>query len=283
MVSKPKKSVVTPRASSRLTIGVGLVSFEVGIAPLVASGSKGPSGKTLCPEHHHPIKQAVYCAAGDHYCESTVVGFEHAGQYVFVDRDDAAAEKNGRIELERMVEVSSIDPMYYEKTYLIWPTDGHGPAYDLIAATLRSDGKDLALVGKCVFTRSTRMIVLRFSEAAGCLLMHLCQFDANLRWHDLELVSGGAAIRPEPAEAHLQAASTLLDTLAGEFEPAGEDDYRLSLENLIEAAANGVPVEAKREQPAAPVIDLMAALQASVEQAKKAKAPAKKKPAKVAA
>ena len=269
MATKAQSKTVTPRASARLAMGVGLVNFEVGIAPLMSS-DRGPRGRILCAEHRQPIKQASYCEAGDHYCESTITGFEANGGFVEVDRNAAAAERSGRIELERLVPLEEIDPLYFEKTYVVWPTDGHATAFDLIAAVLRdgSGGAGWALTGRTVFSRSSRLVVLRWSRLTGGLLRHLCQFDANVRWSDLELVSGAATARGEPDETHLQAAQTLLHALSGEFEPAAEDDYAVALEQAIQAAAAGLPVEARPEAPAAPVIDLMAALTASVEAAK---------------
>jgi DNA end-binding protein Ku len=274
--SKKKPDSPLPKRSGSLTLSFGLVSLAVGYSPALQSGTAAPSGTTICTDHNSGVKRRWYCEAGKHETENTTVVFERGGSYVAVDRAESALEKTGVVPLERRVDVYEIDPLYYEKTYLLQPDAGYEPVYDLLGEALAQ--QERVLLGKTVLSKSTRMVAVRWSAASECMVMHVCVPESKIRWDDADLISAARALRADPDPAQLAAADTLLGTLGGEFEPLAEDDYAVALENAIAAAKDGKPIpQAAATVAAAPVVDLMAALQASVAAATAGKKPAAKK------
>ncbi len=262
-----------PKGGRKLTIGFGLINVDVAICPLTRSQTI--SGRTLCAEHLVPIKSAARCTAVDHICEETVVGYEADGGFVQVDTKELEVAGDGRVALESCVDVGTIDPIYLEKTYLLWPQPGAEQAFDLLAKTFRETGR--AAIGTCVLSKATRALVIRWSEATGTLVAHVCTYDAAIRWDDVAIVKDAFEARPEAKKAEVETAGLLLGQLEGEFDPtAYADEYVEALAEAIRAAADGKPVKkaAKQAEQPAPSGDIMAALQASLAAASKPKAKA---------
>jgi len=250
------------------------VNVGVKFAPIARD--QRTKGKMLCSEHGTPIHYSTVCEHGE-VCE-TVTGFEHNGAYVVLaDRKALESDRDGRLELRAFVDVVDVDALYVEKTHLLWPQDGQESGYDLLCDLLGGTGK--AVIGTTVLSKSTKAVVIRYEPTNGVLLAHVCTYDANVAWHDVRLVSEARHKRALTDEKMLAAAMTLFQGLEESFD-FGEvqDEYDARLRESIEAQAAGREVARVEEPELAPVGDLMAALQASVEAAKPAKkAPARRK------
>ena len=256
-----------PPRGSKLTVSFGLVNVGVKYAPLVKS--ERTKGRMLCPDHLEPIKSASICEI----CESAVApitGYEHGGSFVVIeDRKALESTRDGTLQLVAFVDEAELDPLYVEKTHLVWPDDGQEAGYDLLCDVLRAAEK--VVMGTTVLNKSTKAVALRWSEKLGALVAHVCTYDAAVQWHDANLVAGAKKARPESSPQMLKAALAVFDGLDSEL-PVAEvvDEYDARLREAIEATAAGRKVERVEEPKVAPVGDLMAALQASV-----AAAPAK--------
>jgi DNA end-binding protein Ku len=264
----------TPRRGSKLTIGFGLVNVDVKYAPLVPSGSGRTSATTCCRTHMVPATSESRCTEGNEIVarEDKVMAYEVDGRYVEVDTSDLGVAKDGRLELTTAVDTGSIDPLYFEKSYLLWPGDGGDQGYDLLAHALAESGK--ALLGTTVMNKATRAVVIRFSPATGCLVLHACTYDERLAWTDVAMVRHAHEAREVPNEQLTAMASQLIDTLEAESFDFVEvtDEYGLALDEAIELAASGKKQKARpKAEPVAPAGDLMAALEASVAADKPAK------------
>ena len=278
MSERKKAAAPAPSRGSKLTLSVGLVNVPVKIAPFARSTAV--SGKRVCPCHHEPVVSETQCAVDGGAVEAET-GFEHEGRIVTgVDREQFKGERDGTLALTGLADVASFDPVYFEKTYLLWPQAGGEAAHDLVAHALRASGK--ALVGQTVLSSSTRAIAIRWSDATSCLVAHVLSYDEAIAWADAQLVSDAIEGRPEPDAAQLGMAEQLLATLPeqdGDDAIDGvKDEYANGLRAAIAAAADGLP--APKVAPAAPVAevgDLMEALKASIEQTPKPKAKAKSK------
>jgi len=271
MPPEGKTGAPAPARGTKLTVGFGLVNVDVKLAPLTRSDSGRVAGKTLCTVHHTPIHTQPVCDDCGAVCE-TEIGYEADGRYVTVDKDALGADRTGRLELTGVLDVSAIDPLYFEKPYLVWPQAGHEAGFDLLVASLRSSGK--AAIGETVMNKATRAVLLRWSDTAGCLVAHTCTYDERLAWPDVKLVRQAADQRDAPGEQLLATAAILLAAIETDSFDFGSvtDEYGLELREAIDRAAAGAPAPARKAEPAqAPVVDLMAALQASVAQAKKPK------------
>ena len=182
------------------------------------------------------------------------------GEYVYVtDEDLAAAEGENfkRIEIADFVPYEEIDPIYFEKTYLLGPADGAEKVYALLVKAMENSG--LAAIAKYVMRDKQQLGCLRIHE--GVIALEKMYFADEIRPLDEIKVKNVSVGKRE-----LEMASELIDRFSGSFEPEKyEDTYRQALLEIIEAKRKGkeVHVEPRREEEEVP--DLMAALRASLE------------------
>jgi DNA end-binding protein Ku len=216
--------------------------------------------------------------------EKIVKGYEVSpGQYVTVTDDEmrALAPKASRtIDIEDFVDLDRIDPIYFEQPYYLAPDPNSVRPYRLLVEAM-TDLRKVA-IGRIVMRSKERLVAIRPYEGLLCL--------ETMRYED-EVVPVGEVIGPleedsEPAERELEMARQLVASLEAEFEPTKyHDSYREELLSLIDKKAAGEEIV---ERPAAEepgkVLDLMAALEASLARSKAAgggeAAPARRAPAK---
>lgn len=265
-----------PRASGSLTISFGLVNVGVKYAPIMESSSGRLSGKFLDPDTLTPAKQQYVNETTGKKVEK-VTGYPHGDAFIVLPEGEAQglkAERDGRLELKALVDPETIDPIFFDKSHIVWPEKGHETTYDVLCAVLDQTGR--YLVGTTTLD-STRAIVLRYDH--GCMLAHVCTYNALIRWGNSAAVAGAHAERPAPDEALVDMAHQVFGSLPETFDLTSvEDDYDARLRAAVDAAAKGKPLPKKDELPQTPVADLMEALKATVAaNADKGKAPRKTK------
>lgn len=271
---KVSPTVPMPRVSRSFTVAYGLFQIGMAWAPLFKSDA-GIKAHLTCPDHHGRLKQQYVCEHGDHVlamadAERT---FEYAGQSVVLGdgvAEHIESERDGVIRLTRSCDFESIDPSWFEKPYLLWPTPGtqNEEAFVALLTAMRNTGR--ALVGTVVVSKSTRMLVIAWSAEHGTLVGYICNYAANVKDADVEKVAGGEAAWTTPSAEFVAMAESLLDSLHGDFDPhAVEDVYQQRLGEVLYAAINGttVAVEVEDAQPDAKVPDMLAMLKASIEAA----------------
>jgi DNA end-binding protein Ku len=168
-----------------------------------------------------------------------------------------------RIEVLLFAPIEQVDPIYFNKSYYLEPDAQGAKPYMLLRDALESSGK-VAIV----------KIALRQRESLGTLRVRDGVFVLEtMLWHD-EVRATDFGFLDEDVDVRsqeLQMAASLIDTMSGDFEPTEyKDAYREALQEVIEAKIEGrevVPQEPEEEAPAA--ADLLSALRASVEAAKK--------------
>jgi DNA end-binding protein Ku len=196
-----------------------------------------------------------------------VKGFEVAkDRYVTVAREELeelAPERSRTIDVEQFVETSAIDPIYYETSYYAVPDRGYERAYGLLVDAMRETHK--VAVAWFVLRRKRYLTALR---PQGRLMVLTTMFHADEILPTAEL---------EPAKPtdlkknEREMAALLINTLSGPFEPERyPDDYRQRLKALIEGRAASARPATAEVSTGSGVNDLMAALRASVEQARRA-------------
>jgi DNA end-binding protein Ku len=153
--------------------------------------------------------------------------------------------------------------MYFAKSYFL-QADGPGvKPYALLRDALIKTGK--SAVVKVALRSREALALIRPKD--GVLLMH------TMLWPD-EIRDGSFAAPPDTAtvsDAEVMMAESFIEALSGDFQPEEfTDSYREALEELVESKASGVELAEEPEAPQeAEVVDLVAALRASVEAAKK--------------
>lgn len=257
-----------PRPWRKLGINLGLVNFEVGIAPLVPESES--RGHYFCPQHKTRLVQQYVCAKGKgHVVEEKASGYDVGdGVVIFTDADKEAlkVEADKTISLKGFTKIEDIDPIYFEKTYNIWPTDQHhAKAFDAFAHALRKTKK--AAVGTCCITKQTRLVILRWSNRTESIVAHVCAFDQNVRWPDAKKVAEGFSARPKPQKEVLAMAEEMISQLEINFVSEVEqlhDEFAARLDEAIAVKAKGGVIPVKEPQrKLEEVPDLLAALKAS--------------------
>ncbi len=184
---------------------------------------------------------------------------------VLTDEDFDAVKVEGvkTIDISDFVPYEEIDPIYFERTYFLGPQDGSEKVYALLREAMEQTG--LAAVGKYVMREKQHLGCLRVRE--GVITLEKMFFHDEIR-----PVKDIAPRKTKVPKAELDMATALIDQFKGSFEPERyEDTYRAALLKLIKAKQKGETITAvpaaEDEEPA----DLLAALKASVEAAKKGK------------
>jgi DNA end-binding protein Ku len=251
----------------------GAISFGMVTIPVKlysATESKDVRFRLLHKDDGAPIEEKRFCTADGKEVawDDLVRGYEVSkGEFVVLDPEEidaAKPESSTTIEIGDFVEASEIDPVYFEKSYFLEPTEVGAKPFSLLKRALEETER-VALARVTIRTRE-RLATLRAYEDT---LMVETMF-----WPD-EIRSTGALDLPEGGEKTVRAkelsmARSLVESLADRFKPEEyTDSYRTALEQLIEQRMRGETRNAKRRKPEPKVIDLMEALKASVDDAKK--------------
>jgi DNA end-binding protein Ku len=200
-----------------------------------------------------------------------VKGYEVSkGKYVVVDPDELepfipSATKS--IELEEFVDLDEIDPLYFDSPYIVAPDKTPKP-YVLLAKAMEEANK--VAIGR--FVMRNKQFVAAIRAVDGTLMMSTMVFaDEVVKISSIDEL--GALEGVDVTAKEVKMAEALVASLSAEFDPAKyRDDYREQVLDLIERKAAGEEFEVPDALPAAPkVIDLMAALEASVKAAKDAR------------
>ena len=194
-------------------------------------------------------------------------GYEAAdGRLAVLEPEDFAglpAAEGRTVDVVQFVDVDSVDPTYFARTYFLEAEKVGTKPYVLLREALAETGK-AAVVKVALRSRETLALIRPDGDV---LRMH-----TMLLPH--ELLDGAFAApgdEVQVSEAEVGMARMFIEQLSGEFDPAAfGDDYRAALEKVIEARLEGVELPAAEEAPGgSQVVDLVAALRASVEAAKK--------------
>jgi DNA end-binding protein Ku len=183
------------------------------------------------------------------------------GHQVVLEDEEIAAARGSRpkvIEIEHFVEAAQIDPVYYDRPYILGAQDGGERAYRVLHGALQRSRK----VGIGRFVMRTREQLVAIAPRAKALELYTMRFADEVVDHkDLDV----PALRRDPSRAEIKMAERLIDTLAAPWRPASHRDrYRADVMAVIRRKAAGEKVAAPEYEPAPPAADLLAALQESV-------------------
>ena len=180
------------------------------------------------------------------------------------DMSDLPTRSSREIAVEKFVPSDQIDPMLLDKSYYLEPDKSATKAYALLRDALKAADR-MAIVTVSIRARMT-IAVLRVRD--DVIVMQTMLWPDEIR--AAKFANLGEDVDVKPAE--LAMAHMLVDSLAGDYRPDDyEDDYQAAVESLVRTKLEGGEVQAA---PAASpdgsgdVIDLLAALQRSVERAK---------------
>jgi DNA end-binding protein Ku len=260
----------------------GAVSFGMVAIPVrlyLATESKSISFRSLCPCHKQPIKQKRHCPVDEEVIEWSEVlrGFEiEKDQFVILaddDLDNLPLPSAHTIDIAEFVDAGDIPgELYMKQAYYIEPEKTGIKPYYLLKKSLQEMHK--VAVGKVALRDREHMATIR-PHGHGMVVNTLHWPDEIRDIADLNLPE--EEVKIEKREKDM--AKMLIDNLAAKFDPKRyRDEYREALLAVARAKAEGHEITVA-EAPQPKVMDLMAALKASVEASKKGGRPAEHRPA----
>jgi len=196
------------------------------------------------------------------------------GHYVLLEQDELDAVAPGRsrsLEIDRFVELTEIDPIFFAKTYYLGPPDDDAArVYGLLRDAMARTGR--AAIGKFVMRGKEYLVTVRAD--GDLLVLHTMFFADEVRDPQREVDNLPPA---NPKAKELKMAEQLISSMTGEWDPAAfRDTYTDAIKKLIKAKGKGREVAPAAEAPAPTnVVDLMDVLRRSVDASKGARAPAK--------
>lgn len=258
---------MAPRSMWKGAITFGMVTIPVKLYN--ATQEKDISFRQVHPDDGGRIKYKRVCdACGEEIPYGEIAkGYEAPdGRMAILTKEDLDAlplPSSKAVDVLSFVEADQIDPAYFDKTYYL-EADGPGAKpYVLLRDAMIASGR-VAVVKIAIRTRES-LALIRTKDDVLVL--------QTMLWPD-ELRDGEFAAPPSEvtvSDAEVAMAEQFIDALAGDWEPEQyTDSYREALEEVVAAKLDGVEIPTGSDAPAeSEVVDLVAALRASVEAAKK--------------
>ncbi len=248
------------------SISFGLVNIPINL--FAATENKDISFRSIHKECNSPIKYEKVCPVCEREVnnDEVIKGYEYEpGKFVVVSNEELkeiAPESNRTIEIIDFVSLEQIDPIYFEKSYFLGPQDNGLKSYHLLKQAMEKTGK--IGLAKITIRSKESLAVVRVYQTG--LLLETIFYPDEVR--NVGQVPGvDTEIKVDQKEMDM--ATQLIEQLTTEFEPEKyTNEYRTSLMELIESKVNGEEFTVAKEAPKSNVVDLMAALQASIDQTK---------------
>jgi len=205
--------------------------------------------------------------------EQIVKGYELSpDHYVLIEPAELDAlepEASRSIEIEEFIDLVDIDPVFFDTPYLVAPVKTAEKPYALLAKAMETEGK----VGIARFVMRTKQYLAALRPKDGMIMLSTMVYADELASPgEIQELTDVAAI--DVSERELKMASQLIESLSVTFDPSQfKDNHRDRVLALIEQKAAGeeIRIEAPAPTDSGKVIDLMAALEASVAEARAAR------------
>lgn len=255
------------------TVWKGAISFglvHVPVKMFTATDDKDIHFRSIHKECGMPISHVKTCAhCGKEVApEDIAKGFEYEkGKFVLFNEEEIDAlkpESAKVIQILDFVQLSDIDPIYYQKAYYLSPDMAGAGAYSLLLEAIKETGK----IGIAKISIRSKSSLAAIRAVGNCLCLETMHYPDEIRSiaHVPNLPE-----RPAVNDKELQMAKMLIEQLTETFAPDKyTDDYRLAMQEAIQnkIAGESVDIVTSPAENRSNVIDLMAALQASIEAAK---------------
>ena len=252
--------------SRKSVITFGMVAIP--IAMYTATQDNDIRFNQLHVEDNSRIKYKKTCAhCGKEITSKEIIkGYQYdKDKYVVITDEEIEkikTDKEKSIQILHFAQLNQISPVYYEKTYQAAPEAGGEKAFELLRSALMAEQK--IAIGKTVMgTKDTLMAIIPREEG---ILISTMFFADEVKEIQKQYT------KPEVAKQELEMARLLINSMDTPFDPSKyKDEYQVRLRELIEAKISGKEVVAAEPESAGKVIDLMEALKASIDKAKKDK------------
>ncbi len=260
-----------PRSIWTGSISFGLVNIPIKL--VTAVDAKNVSFKQIRRSDSSRIRYRKVAEVDEEEVanDEIVKGYEVApDSYVVIEPDELKSldpKKSRTIDIADFVDLADIDPIYYDSSYYLVPQDTAAKPYLLLHEAMVESGK--AAVARFVMRSKEYLVVIR--PLGDALAVSTLTYDD-------EIVKPGRLDLPDRDEldvsdAEVRMAEQLIESMTSDWEPERyTDTYREKVLALIEAKAEGQEVATPPEvEEGGEVVDLMAALEQSLQAAKDAK------------
>ena len=237
-------------------ISIGLVNVPVRLYTMIRDNTI--SFRYLHKNDGAPLKYQKICTLDKEVIpwEEIVKGYEiNKNEFVVFTNEELEAikpESDERIRIDKFVNLISIDPLYYDKSYILTPNKSKD-AYSLMLSAFQKMG--MAGVGKFTMKNKEHPVIIH--EYKGALILTIIRY-ANEIVYPLDLEQLNEL--PEPTKEELHLATKIVENLSGEFDITEyKDGFREKVEKLIEKKMQGetiIPEKSQKEE----VKELMVAL-----------------------
>jgi DNA end-binding protein Ku len=248
-------------------IQFSLVTIPIRIYNAIDSG-QSISFNLLSKEGHNPVSyEKKDKVTGETLrTEDIIKGYQYEpGQYVIIDQEDfdkVKLKSERIIEIQGFVDTKEVHPTLYEAPYYIGPDgDMAGKTYGLLSQTLKETGR--IAVGKVVLRdRETPVLI---SPHENGMVMYRLRYPQEVR----SIREVPQLLEVKTDKEQLKLAKTLVDSMTTKFANIEmKDHYYDALKNIIDAKIAGKEIVSIEEE-APKVVDIMTALKASIDAAKK--------------
>jgi DNA end-binding protein Ku len=244
----------------------GLISMPIRL--FSGARSSGISFNQLHRTDLHRVKQQLICPLDNKVLDRSeiVKGYEYRkDEYVVVEPDEIKKiePKTAKtMEILEFVKSSDVDPVYFESSYYMVPEEAGRRPYALLTKALEES--EYVAIAKLTMHNREYTVFLRPHK--GGMMLHTMYYSEEVR----EVESFGAP-EVEIKEAEIKVAHQLIEALSGDWDPEKyHDTFQDNLKKLIATKLEGGEIEpVEKPKKLAPVVDLMAALKESLENAKK--------------
>ncbi|MDO7907227.1 Ku protein [Paenibacillus sp. JX-17] len=250
------------------TVWKGAISFglvHVPVKMFSATEDKDISMRYIHKACGSPLAYVRKCPSCEKEVEWEEIGrgYEYEkGKFVMFEKeelDQLNEQANKNITILDFVDLKDIDPIYFQKTYYLSPDQAGGNAYQLLLTAMRDTGK-IGIAKISIRSKSSLAAIRVLDE---CLAIETIFYPDEIRpVAQVPNLPG----QTEVNEKELTMAKMLIEQLSTPFEPGKyTDDYRERLLDLINHKVAGEDIRIAPAKPESNVVDLMAALQASIE------------------
>jgi DNA end-binding protein Ku len=260
-----------PRTMWKGAISFGLVSIPIRVFP--ATEEKSLRFNQLHDKDGGRIKYKRVCSVDGEEVpfEHIVKGYEYEkDRYVTLTDEELDAvplESSRAIDIVQFVDLGDIDPIMFKKTYYLVPEETGVKAYTLLREAMSDDGK--VGIAKVSFRDKEHLATLRFVDRV--FVLETMYWPDEIRPAEFDELDKDIKLRPQ----EVQMARTLIENLTEGWDPDQfRDEYREALLGIVEKKVAGEEITVVEQPEEAKVVDLMEALKASVEAAKKKGRPA---------
>ena len=267
-----------PRAIWTGSISFGLVNVPVKLFTAIEDHSVGFHQLDPATGERIRYQRVTETSGKEVEYKDIVKGYElEDGSHVVITPEELEAVEPGRsrtIDIEDFIDLDDVDPVYFDKTYHLAPADeAAAKPYALLREAMRESNR--VAIARFVMRATQHLAAIRVAadgagDAGDILVLETMHFGDEVRSpadiREMRVLADGV----ELSDRERAAATSLVESLTSEWDPTRyEDTYRERVLELVARKAEGERiVTEKPEEPTASVTDLMAVLEASVNEAR---------------